>query len=238
MALGWGRSIRNHPRARLAWGWLVIVASAGACAPKAGSAVPPRTAEAGTVGDAPDDAAPFGDNCQIKVRKDGNLSLVSCEQKRVLAILPGSGWTRQASDAPGSIVQASRDRFNVSARVADAGETQYELSEHLEGIYRGIQGQLGKGGFVVGKPVFEQMSNGHLVLAYELNGELQGQQLRSANAFTAIRRSDRRYVDFHVSLSAPPTDPIWRESVTPLEVAKKVADMFFVTDESGHLPPQ
>ena len=166
------------------------------------------------------------------------MSLVSCEQKTVLAILPGAEWKREDSDAPGAIVQASRDIFNVSARVADAGETRYELSEHLEAIYRGIQGELGKAGFTVGKPVFEQMSNGHLVIAYELSGSLGGQAVRSANAFAATRRSDRRYVDFHVSLSAPPDDPIWREAVPPLEVAKKVADTFFVTDENGNLPPQ
>lgn len=166
------------------------------------------------------------------------MSLLSCDDKRVLAILPGRGWSREPSDAPGGIVQASRELFNISARVAEAGETQYELSEHLEAIYRGVQGQLGKAGFVVGKPVFEQMKEGHLVLAYELTGTLDGQPLRSANAFTAIRRTDRRYVDYHVSLSASPGDPIWHETVPPLEVTKKVADLFFVTDDSGHLPPQ
>lgn len=218
--------------------WLLIGVGTAACAPKAGSAAAPHAAEAGASADAPDDSSPFGENCRIKVRPDHELSLVSCDDKRVLAILPGSGWARDASDAPGEIVHASHELFNVSARVAEEGETQYELSEHLEGIYRGVQGQLGKAGLVVGRPVFEQMKQGHLVLAYELKGSLDGQELRSANAFTATRRTDRRYVDYHVSVSAPPGDPIWRASVPPLEAAKRVADMFFVTDENGHLPPQ
>ncbi|HVY30745.1 MAG TPA: hypothetical protein VHB79_29500 [Polyangiaceae bacterium] len=216
----------------------MLFVSAFGCAPKAGGAPAPHVAQAGASTDAPEDSSPFGENCRIKVRQDHELSLVSCDDKRVLAILPGSGWTPEASGARGELLLASRDLFNVSARVADEGETQYELSEHLEGIYRGVQGQLGKAGFVVGRPVFEQMKEGHLVLAYELTGSLDGQELRSANAFTAVRRTDRRYVDYHVSVSAPPGHPIWRESVPPLEAAKRVADMFFVTDENGHLPPQ
>jgi hypothetical protein len=225
---------------------LALACLAVGCAPKSGlgAKAPVGTSlgpEAnGTPNDegADKDTLPFGANCRIKTRKDQKVSLVACDLKEVMMILPGTGWTREPSGVPGMILLASRGLLNVSASVADTSETQSGLSEHLDADYQGVSRELGGAGFVVGKPTLEQMKNEHLVLFYELSGNLDGQSVRSANAFTAIRRSDRRYVDYHVSLTAPPDDPVWHETPPPLEVVKGLADLFFVADDNGKLPPQ
>lgn len=166
------------------------------------------------------------------------MSLVACEQKQVMLILPGSGWSRQPDKAPGLILHATLGLFNVSVRVAERSETRYALPEHLDAIHQGVSHQLGEAGFDVGKPGLAQMKNEHLVLFYELSGNLEGESVRSVNAFTAIRRGDRRYVDYHVSITAPPDAAIWRETPPPLEVVKDLADLFFVADANGKLPQQ
>lgn len=168
--------------------------------------------------------------------------LVACDDKEFLFIVPGTDWSVIEPPVTSVIVSASSGPLNLSVRLASEEETRYELREHLSAIHRGIASGLAAEGFTVGEGEFEDAPNGHLVLRYEVSATADdGSRVRMVNAWTALRRSDRRYLDFHVSFTAPADDPRWRipsGMPGPKERLVELADHFVVTDGKGNLPPQ
>lgn len=181
--------------------------------------------------------ARFSQHCQYKLSQDATL--LACREREVLVILPGHGW--QADDAaavPGGLVFAESAPLRISIVAAEPGESRYALGEHLTAVYDGLAPMLARQGFNVGKPHLEQMPNGHLVLAYEMNGSIEGMAFRSVNAWTAAKRSNGEYYDYHVSYTQPADHADWHDAGGVLRLTKKVADAFFVTDGHGNTPPQ
>lgn len=171
----------------------------------------------------------FTDECRHRTRKDGSATQLSCNDEELLLILPGIGW-RAGSASGRQLLLAERDAWTVSIVSADPSESSYEVAVHLEAVYRGIAESLPRT-LRVSPPHFEQMPQGHLVLAYELNGTLDGRPLQQSNAWTAQRRKDGQYIDYHVSY----TDA---DAAQNTRAVKEAADLFFVTDGAGKAPAQ
>jgi hypothetical protein len=211
---------------------LLLLGCNRAAAPAESAPAPPATAPAsGSPG------ARFSQHCQYKLSQD--TTLLACREREVLVILPGHDW--QADDAaavPGGLLFAESVPLRVSIVAAESGEGRYALGEHLTAVYDGLAPLLARQGFNVGKPHLEQMPNGHLVLAYELSGSIEGMAFRSVNAWTALKRSNGEYYDYHVSYTQPADHADWQDAAAVLRLTKKVADAFFVTDGRGNTPPQ
>jgi hypothetical protein len=180
---------------------------------------------------------PFGPNCRFKTRPGGDATLVSCNSDELMLILPSSGWRAEPVETPRTLVRAQKGHWLLTVNAADASETQYQLSEHLEALYRGVVASLVQRAHQAGPPHFEQMKNGHLVLSYDTTATVDGTTLRMSNAWTALRRVSGQYLDYHVSWTGTPSDPAFQSSAASDE-AKGVADLFFVTNGSGQTPPQ
>lgn len=203
------------------------------------AAVPAKSApEAPALAKADDSpGARFSQHCQYKLSQDATL--LACREREVLVILPGHDW--QADDAaavPGGLLFAESAPLRISIVAAEPGEGRYALGEHLTAVYDGLAAVLARQGFDVGKPHVEQMPNGHLVLAYEMSGSIEGMGFRSLNAWTALKRSNGEYYDYHVSYTQPADHADWQDADGVLRLTKKVADAFFVTDGHGNTPPQ
>lgn len=208
----------------------MLTALAVACAPrgsgpKAPTAGPTSASSAGT-----DGSHFFTEHCRAKTRRDSQATLVTCNEQEVMLILPGVGWSERAATQQRDLLVAERGYWNVSVTAADASESGDEPSEHLEAIYRGIAGALAQRGLKTSGAHFERMKNGHLVLSYELSGNLDGMPVRQKNAWSALRRTGGRYFDYHVS---------WTENGGEADGdVKNVADLFFVTDGKGNAPAE
>jgi hypothetical protein len=171
----------------------------------------------------------FSERCRFRTRKDGSATQIACNDEELLLILPGIGW-RAGSPSGRQQLLAERDAWTVSVLSADPSESSYDVAVHLEAVYRGIADSLPPG-LRASAPHFEQMPQGHLVLSYELKGTLEGRDLQQTNAWTAQRRKNGQYVDYHVSY----TDA---EVAQNARAVKEAADLFFVTDGAGTAPPQ
>lgn len=164
---------------------------------------------------------------------------MACREREVLLVLPGHEWKADDSAAvAGGLLFAESAPLRVSVVAADPGESHYSHGEHLTAVYDGAAAAVKEQGFSVGKPHFEEMPNGHLVLAYELSGNLEGFAFRSVNVWTALKRTNGQYYDYHVSYTQPADHTDWQDVAGLLRLTKKVADAFFVTDGHGNTPPQ
>jgi hypothetical protein len=181
--------------------------------------------------------SPFSEHCRYKLSQ--NATLVACREREVLLVLPGQEWKADDSAAvAGGLLFAESAPLRVSVVAADPGESRYSHGEHLTAVYDGAAAAVKEQGFSVGKPHFEEMPNGHLVLAYELTGSLEGFAFRSVNVWTALKRTNGQYYDYHVSYTQPADHADWQDGAGVLRLTKKVADAFFVTDGHGNTPPQ
>lgn len=191
----------------------------------------PAPEPAGTPG------ARFSQNCEYK--RSGDTTMVACHEREVLIILPGHEW--QADDSagvPGGVLFAESAPLRVSVVAADPGESRYSHGKHLTAVYDAAAAAMKEQGFVVGKPHLEEMPNGHLVLACEMTGNVEGLSFRSINTWTALKRMSGNYYDYHVSYTQAAEHADWQDAEGVLRLTKKVADSFFVTDGHGNTPPQ
>ena len=181
--------------------------------------------------------SPFSEHCQYKLSEDATL--VACREREVLLILPGHEWKADDSTGvPGALVFAESSPLRVSVVAAASSESRYSHGEHLTAVYDGAAAAMKEQGFTVGKPHLEEMPNGHLVLAYEMSGTLDGFAFRSVNVWTALKRTSGDYYDYHVSYTQPADHADWNDAGGVLRWTKKIADTFFVTDGHGNTPPQ
>ena len=181
--------------------------------------------------------SPFSQHCQYKLTKD--TTLVACREREVLLILPGHEWKADDSTGiPGGLVFAESSPLRVSVVAAESSESRYSHGEHLTAVYDGAVAAMKEQGFDVGKPHLEEMPNGHLVLAYEMSGSLDGFAFRSVNVWTALKRTSGDYYDYHVSYTQPADHADWQDAGGVHRFTKKIADSFFVTDGHGNTPPQ
>jgi hypothetical protein len=181
--------------------------------------------------------SPFSQHCRYKLSKDATL--VACREREVLLILPGHEWKADDSaTVPGGLLFAESSPLRVSVVAAEPSESRYSHGEHLTAVYDGAAAAMKEQGFTVGKPHLEEMPNGHLVLAYEMSGSLDGFAFRSVNVWTALKRKSGEYYDYHVSYTQPADHADWNDAASVARWTKKVADAFFVTDGHGNTPPQ
>ena len=128
--------------------------------------------------------------------------------------------------------------MRIAVVAAEPGESGHGLAEHLTAVYDGAAAAMTQQGLSVGKPHLEEMPNGHLVLACEMSGTLAGITFRTVNAWTALKRKNGQYYDYHVSYTQAADNPNWEDVAGLLRFTKKVTDAFFVTDGHGNTPPQ
>jgi hypothetical protein len=184
-------------------------------------------------------AARFSQHCEYKLTEDRKATLLACSGREVLAILPGDAWSAvEDGNSPATLVFAASGALRVSVLLADEQENKYPVGEHLTAIYDGIAQELPKRGFKVEPPHVEEMQNGHLVLTYELSAAVDGQPVRMVNSWTALRRMNGQYYDYHVSFTQPADHEAWRDPAQIMKMTKVLADSFFVTDGKGNTPPQ
>jgi hypothetical protein len=224
---------------RLRYGTAALLLAA--CAPRA--QVPPNDAsQVDSDRNERQKRVPFGDRCVGQPSPSGDGMLVACDGKQVMFIVPGTEWKVRTSPSDALGVAANAGAMNVSVEVADASATGDELSVHLESRYQDIRAnqarmraQLEAETLEVGPPSFEH-ETGHLILCYELKMSVPGGTLlRQVNVWTALRRTDRRYVDFHLSEVAPVDGSSGSDMKDRLV---SLAGAFVVTDGAGNLPPQ
>lgn len=209
------------------------------------STPPPPTAapagEAPTAQPVSTERRSFGDHCRAKLSESGDAMMVGCDGAQIIFVLPGTNWTVEQSPVPSAIVFASSQPLDISVLLADPGETQYDVREHLAAIYQGAAPAVRARGFQITEAVFRDMPNGHVVLSYDVFADFEGKRVRSFNAWTALRRADRRYVDYHLSCTAPEDERAWTATPEIPSLSTRtmnLADAFFVTDGQGKLPPQ
>jgi hypothetical protein len=211
---------------------LLLVSCTRATAPaKSAPAASPVEAAGGSPG------ARFSQHCQYKLSQDATL--LACRDREVLVMLPGREWQAdEAASVRGALLFAESVPLRISIVAAERAESRYPVGEHLTAVYDGLRAVLEEQGFSVGKPHLEQMPNGHLVLAYEMTGSIEGMAFRSVNAWTALKRRSGDYYDYHVSYTQPADHRDWQDADGVLRLTKKVADGFFVTDGRGNTLPQ
>jgi hypothetical protein len=178
-------------------------------------------------------------HCTTMTSKSKDGTMVACDNKHILFIVPGVDWTIDTSMPEPTLIHAAKGHLHVSVRLADTSETQYGLKEHLRAIYNGVAKLPNVG--QVGEAHIEKTRNGHTILWYEVTGTAKGLPFRMVNAWTALRRPDRRYLDYHVSITAAPNDAAWQpapDRPTHAQRAIGTADAFFVLDDNGKAPPQ
>ena len=173
--------------------------------------------------------------CSLKLGTVG--SAITCLGDGATVMLPMGAWRMEEPEAP-AFVRASRGFFHVSLRHAPPDEKRYPPDEHLRGIYQGIAALKGAG--VVGPARYESTARGRAVLQYEVSGLVEaGRPVRSIHTWTALRRPDGGYVDYHSSWTGPPEDPEIAPTGEQAPFDRRMvnyADLFFMLDDDGRAP--
>jgi hypothetical protein len=173
------------------------------------------------------------------MREANDGVIFGCLADHAMVVLPGKPWEVEPPSDP-VFFHASRQYFNASMRLSDPGETQYPLEEHLQAIYQGIAGAKSPGHVGAMKGV--KIDGGRPVILFEVTGiELEGKPVRSIHVWTALRRPDRRYVDYHLSWTGPADDPELAGSQRRAPLPDRMVNFtsgFVTVDDQGHAPAQ
>jgi hypothetical protein len=213
---------------------VALVALGPACA----SAPQPR-AEPRAEAEAPaaEQAAPSaGAPCEVREGKDGVI--IGCMSEHAILIAPGTGWTMEAATAPVFLL-ASRGYFHSSMSIA--GEPSDEgVEAHLRARY--ARARAPENTRVGPMRLATTAKQQRPVLYYEIEGIVfNGGRVRSLHAWSALKRPDGRYVEYHSSWTGPADDPelVQTADHAPLEVRLvNYTEGFFTVDDAGHSVPQ
>lgn len=187
--------------------------SLAACAPArpAGSAVPPGSGQ-----------------CTLRAKSD--MQVLECQNDGVFIGLPGTRW--EAEPPAGRVfVAASMGLFHVSARHSPL-QGQPDVPTHL----REVEATLPKEPPHT-TPQHAKSRKGADVFSYDITGlAVEGKAVKSTHVWTAARREDGGWVDFHVSWTGPADHPALASEPgkpTLVDLLHAMADGFVTVDHDG-----
>ena len=182
------------------------------------------------------DAAPAQRSaCSVREGQDGVI--FGCMAEHAILIAPGIGWRIDAATAPVFLL-ASRGYFHIS--MLTAGDASPEgVEARLRARYALARAPENTR---VGPMRLAQTSSGRPVLYYEIEGLVaDGRAVRSLHVWSALKRPDGRYVEYHSSWTGPGDDPELGTSGGRAALDVRLvnyADAFVTVDDTGHAVPQ